>query len=575
MYILGINAYHGDSSACLLKDGKVVFATEEERIRRVKHWAGFPSEAIKYCLEDAGITLDQVDYITISRDPKANLYKKICYSLKHNISISVVWDRLLNLKRVSSVKDELASFFNIPVRSINAEVHNIEHHRSHIASSFFASSFNKSAILSIDGFGDFTSTMTAIGEGNNFKVLNEVNYPHSLGVFYTAVTQFLGFPNYGDEYKVMGLAPYGEPRYLQELDQMIKLTADGFFKLNGRYFDHFKEGVSMDWDGGSPIIEPLFTKYWNILFGKPRIMEDKLEQWHFDLAASTQKFTEKVVFHMLNHLQKKTGLENICITGGVAQNSVLNGRIIENTNFKRIYIPSAGHDAGTSIGSSLFLYNQLLGHDRMPEIRSAYFGSKFSHHEVVKVLDKEDVIYRVLSDDALIERVSDSLVNGGVVGWFQGRAEFGPRALGHRSILVDPRRKDAKDLLNKKIKRRESFRPFAPSILKESITEYFSHHDLVPFMEKVFDIKKEKYKEIPAVTHIDGTGRLQSVDKDVSPRFHKLISKFAEKTGVPILLNTSFNENEPIVNNPAEALDCFLRTKMDMLVIENVIIERE
>ena len=574
MYILGINAYHGDSSACLLKDGIVVCATEEERIRRIKHWAGFPSQAIKFCLEDEGITIEQVDYITISRDPKANFYKKILHVLRYSMSISVIWDRLGNSKKVSSVKQELANLFHLPISSIKAEVHNIEHHRSHIASSFFASPFKESAILSIDGFGDFTSTMTAVGSGNKFKVLKEVNYPHSLGVFYTAVTQFLGFPNYGDEYKVMGLAPYGKPKYLKELEQILKLSDDGFFKLNKKYFKHFKQGVAMDWEGGSPTIESLFTKDWEDLFGKSREKGAKLEQWHIDLATSAQKFTEKVIFHLLNHLHKETGSENICITGGVAQNSVANGRILENTPFKNIYIPSAGHDAGTSIGSALFLYNQLLGNSRMPEITSAYFGSKFNHEEIIKVLDKEGVTYTIVSDDDLFERVSDKLVNGGVVGWFQGRAEFGPRALGHRSILVDPRRKDAKDLLNEKIKRRESFRPFAPSILKEAVGEYFIQHDAVPFMEKVFDIKKEKYEQIPAVTHVDGTGRLQSVDKDVSPRYHKLISKFAEKTGVPILLNTSFNENEPIVNKPEEALACFLRTKMDMLVMENIIIER-
>ncbi|MBC8298558.1 MAG: carbamoyltransferase [Pelagibacterales bacterium] len=574
MYILGINAYHGDSSACLLKDGIVVCATEEERIRRIKHWAGFPSEAIKFCLEDEGITIEQVDYITISRDPKANFYKKILHALRYSMSISAIWDRLGNSKKVSSVKQELANLFHLPISSINAEVHNIEHHRSHIASSFFASPFKESAILSIDGFGDFTSTMTAVGSGNKFKVLKEVNYPHSLGVFYTAVTQFLGFPNYGDEYKVMGLAPYGKPKYLKELEQILKLSDDGFFKLNKKYFKHFKEGVAMDWEGGSPTIESLFTKDWEDLFGKSREKEAKLEQWHIDLATSAQKFTEKVIFHLLNHLHKETGSENICITGGVAQNSVANGRILENTPFKNIYIPSAGHDAGTSIGSALFLYNQLLGNSRMPEITSAYFGSKFNHEEIIKVLDKEGVTYTIVSDDDLFERVSDKLVDGGVVGWFQGRAEFGPRALGNRSILVDPRRKDAKGLLNEKIKRRESFRPFAPSILKEAVGEYFIQHDAVPFMEKVFDIKKEKYEQIPAVTHVDGTGRLQSVDKDVSPRYHKLISKFAEKTGVPILLNTSFNENEPIVNKPEEALACFLRTKMDMLVMENIIIER-
>jgi len=574
MYILGINAYHGDSSACLLKDGVVVCATEEERFRRIKHWAGFPSEAIQFCLEDEGISIEQIDHITISRNPKANFYKKIIYSLRNSISFSTIWDRLMNSKKVSSVKGELATIFGVSESAIKAKLHNIEHHRSHIASSFFASRFKKSAILSIDGFGDFTSTMSAVGNGNKFKVLNEVNYPHSLGVFYTAVTQFLGFPNYGDEYKVMGLAPYGEAKYLKELEKILSLTDEGFFKLNAKYFKHFKQGVAMDWEGGSPSIETLFTDEWQTLFWKARVKEDELEQFHIDLATSVQRFTENVIFHMLNHLHAKTGLDNICITGGVAQNSVANGRILENTPFKNIYVPSAGHDAGTSIGSALYLYNQILGKERLPETTTAYYGKKATQTEIIAALESKGVEYSVLTDDELFDKVSDKLVDGGVIGWFQGRAEFGSRALGHRSILVDPRRADAKDLLNEKIKRRESFRPFAPSILKEAVNDYFVQNDTVPFMEKVFDIKKEKHNEIPAVTHVDGTGRLQSVDAEISPRYHKLITKFAEKTGVPILLNTSFNENEPIVNKPEEALECFLRTKMDMLVMENVVVER-
>ena len=574
MYILGINAYHGDSSACLLKDGIVVCASEEERFRRIKHWAGFPSKAIQFCLEDEGISIEQIDHITISRDPKANFYKKALHSLRYSLSISTIWDRLMNLKEVSSVKGELASVFGVKETDIKAEIYNIEHHRSHIASSFFASRFKKSAILSIDGFGDFTSTMSAIGNGNKFEVLDTVNYPHSLGVFYTTVTQFLGFPNYGDEYKVMGLAPYGEAKYLKELEEIVSLTDDGFFKLNAKYFKHFKEGVAMDWEDGSPTIDALFTDEWNTLFWNARVKGGELEQFHIDLATSVQRFTENVIFHMLNHLHAKTGLDNICITGGVAQNSVANGKILANTPFKNIYVPSAGHDAGTSIGSALYLYNQILGKKRLPETTTAYFGKQATQAEIIFALDNKGVTYSILTDDELFDKVSDKLVDGGVIGWFQGRAEFGPRALGHRSIIVDPRRSDAKDLLNEKIKRRESFRPFAPSILKEAVSDYFVQNDTVPFMEKVFDIKKERHNEIPAVTHVDGTGRLQSVDAEISPRYYKLISKFAEKTGVPILLNTSFNENEPIVNRPEEALDCFLRTKMDMLVMENVVVER-
>jgi len=574
MYILGINAFHGDSSACLLKDGVVVCATEEERFRRIKHWAGFPTEAIKFCLEDEGISVSDLDYITISRDSKANFSKKIIHTLKNRVGLKSIFDRLMNSKKVRSIKSELADLFDVKESDITAEFHNIEHHRSHIASSFFASKFKKSAILSIDGFGDFTSTMTAIGTDNKIEVLDSVNYPHSIGVFYTAVTQFLGFPNYGDEYKVMGLAPYGESKYLKELSEIVEKTDVGFFKLNKKYFKHFKEGVAMDWEDGKPAIDSLFTNYWEKLFWKSRNKGDTLEQFHIDLATSVQRFTEDIIFHILTNLHERTGLDNICITGGVAQNSVANGKILANTPFKNMYVPSAGHDAGTSIGSALYLYNHILDMERMPEIKTAYLGRQSTEEEIISCLEHEGVKYEKVDDDTLFLKVSDKLLNGGVIGWFQGRAEFGPRALGHRSILVDPRRKDAKELLNEKIKRRESFRPFAPSILEEYVEEYFVQNDEVPFMEKVYDIKKEKHSKIPAVTHVDGTGRLQSVNKEISPRYHRLISEFQKKSGVPILLNTSFNENEPIVNKPEEALDCFLRTKMDMLVMENIIIER-
>ena len=416
--------------------------------------------------------------------------------------------------------------------------------------------------------------MTSVGTGNKIKVLDCVNYPHSLGVFYTAVTHFLGFHNYGDEYKVMGLAPYGEAKYLKELSEIIQKTDDGFFRLNHKYFKHFKQGVAMDWQNGEPKIDLLYTKQWEVLFWNARKKGDDLKQFHVDLAATAQRFTEQMIFYILNKLHENTGLDNLCIAGGVAQNSGANGKILLKTPFKNIYGPSAGHDAGTSIGSALYLYNHILKKDRLPEIKTAYFGKKSTEEEIINCLFKSNIKYEKLEDKYLFNRVSDKLIMGGVVGWFQGRAEFGPRALGHRSILVDPRRKDAKDLLNKKIKRRESFRPFAPSILEEYVEEYFVQNDQVPFMDKVFDIKKEKHSKIPAVTHVDGTGRLQSVNKDVSPRFHRLISEFQKKSGVPILLNTSFNENEPIVNKPKEALDCFLRTKMDMLVMENIIIER-
>ena len=573
MYILGINAFHGDSSACILKNGEVIAASEEERFRRIKHWAGFPSEAIKFCLQEANIDIKDVDYITISRDPSANLHKKIVHSVKNLMSVKVMKSRLANSRKVVSTKSELSKIFNIPEEDIKAEVKNIEHHRSHLASAFFASPFDESAILSIDGFGDFTSTMIASGKGKKIDVIDTVIYPHSAGIFYTSLTQYLGFPHYGDEYKVMGLAPYGEAKYVDELKKILLFKDNGLFELDTKYFTHAKEGVTMSWENGDPHIESIFSKELEKLLGPARKKEEELTQKHKDIATSVQRITEELIFHILNHLQKRTGLENICIAGGVAQNSVANGKILEQTSFKNIYIPSAGHDAGTALGSALWLYNHILENERLPAIYDAYTGAKFSNEEIESYLKNETIEYKRYEETDLIEVVSDALIDGKVIGWFQGRAEFGPRALGHRSIIADPRRTDAKELLNSKIKRRESFRPFAPSILEEYVSEYFEKIDKVPFMEKVYPIKKEKHAEIPAVTHVDGTGRLQSVAK--GDRYYDLIERFRQKTGTPILLNTSFNENEPIVNTPKEALDCYLRTQMDMIVLENCIVSRK
>ncbi len=574
MYILGLNAYHGDSSACIFKDDKLIAATEEERIRRIKHWAGFPSESIKFCLDECGIDITQVDHITISRDPSANIYKKITHSLKNLVSFKTLKDRLANTKKVSSTREELAKVLEVDESKIKAEIHNIEHHRSHMASAFFASPFEESAILSIDGFGDFTSTMIGTGKDNKIEVLDSVIYPHSMGIFYTGFTQFLGFDKYGDEYKVMGLSPYGSATMVDKLKDVVIFKDNGLFELNTTYFKHAKEGVQMSWEDGDPHIEPIFSDYMVKKFGTARQKDDKLTQYHKDLAASIQRISEEMIFHILNHLQKRTGLKNICIAGGVAQNSVANGKILEKTIFENLYIPPAGHDAGTAIGSALWLYNQILDQPRIEPMMDSYFGATFSDDEIETYLKSENITYQKLSDEEINDKVTDCLINAGVVGWFQGRAEFGPRALGHRSIICDPTRDDAKELINAKIKRREPFRPFAPSILKESVVDYFEKVDEVPFMEKVYQFKEDKKEKLKAVVHVDGSGRLQTVDKEISPKYYSLIKKFYDKTGTPILLNTSFNENEPIVNTPAEAYACFARTTMDMVVMGGVVVER-
>jgi carbamoyltransferase len=574
MYILGINAYHADSSAAIFKDGQLIAATEEERFTRVKHWAGFPALAVSFCLREAGIKLNDVDYITIGRDPNAKLSKKVEYLLKNPSLIAKSLARFTNHQKVTSLENEFKKVEDLDEKIIKSKIRYIEHHRSHLASAFFASPFEESAILSVDGSGDFTTTMIAVGKGNKMEVLDSVNFPVSVGLFYTAFTQFLGFPYYGDEYKVMGLAPYGEPEYVDKIKSILKFLPNGLFSWDSRFFvQPTKAGFK--YENNIPYVGNLFSNYFIKVFGSPRKKGEPLTQYHKDLASSVQKVTEELLFHILVHLRKRTGQKNVCIAGGVAQNSVANGKVVSATGFEEVYIPSAGHDAGIAMGSALYLYNQLLEQPRVAPVYSAYTGIQFTNDEIENLLSEKGIAYRKLDDETLYDVITDKLIEPGVVGWFSGRAEFGPRALGARSILADPRNTKAKDLLNAKIKRRESFRPFAPSILKEYVSEFFTREDIVPFMEKVFPIKEEKQEQIPAVTHVDGTGRLQTVDKNISPRYYALIEKFRQKTGIPILLNTSFNENEPIVNTPQEALDCFLRTQMDMLVLENCVIERK
>jgi len=575
MIILGLNAYHADSSAAIFVDGKMIAATEEERFRRIKHWAGFPSQAIAFCLKEAGVSLEQIDHITIARDPSAKFARKVRFLLSDPFGgFKTVKSRLKNRHQITSLEKEFENQFGVTAALVKPKIRNIEHHRSHMASAFYASPFEEAAILSIDGAGDFTTTMIGIGRGTQMEVLDSVDFPVSCGTFYTAFTQFLGFPHYGDEYKVMGLAPYGKPVYADKIKQVLRFTDNGLFEWDARFFRSAREVVVTYGEDHLPHVGNLFSKYFTEVFGRPRQKTEELTQAHKDLAASVQKVTEELLIHILSHLQKRTGLKKVCVAGGVAQNSVANGKFIGNTGFDELYIPSAGHDAGLSMGSALYQYHHVLNNPRTAPVYSAYTGIQFTNEQIEEFLKQKGVSYTRMEDEELYEAVVEKLIEPGVVGWFSGRAEFGPRALGGRSIIADPRNPKAKDLLNLKIKRRESFRPFAPSILNEYVGEYFEKVELVPFMEKVFPIKKEKHAVIPAVTHADGTGRLQTVLKNVSPRYYALIDVFRKKTGVPILLNTSFNENEPIVNTPAEALDCFLRTQMDMLVLENCVITR-
>jgi carbamoyltransferase len=592
LHVLGINAYHGDASAAIIKDGELLAAVEEERFNRCKHCAGFPAEAIKYCLGVAGITIEDVEHIGISRDPSAHLHKKILYAATRaakSLGVSAgaggaekggrgifgaISERIANTAKVRDLKDDLARHLGVQKAQLRAKFHNVEHHRAHLASSFYVSPFERAALLSIDGFGDFISTMWGVGGGNSVEVMGQVVYPHSTGILYTATTQFIGFPHYGDEGKVMGLAPYGTPRYMEEFRDMIRTEEGGRFRLNLDYFRHHTEGVEMSWDEGSPVIGRIFSDEYVKRFGPAREKGEPLTDRERDIAASLQQRLEEVGFHILRHLHEQTGLTDLGLSGGVALNSVMNGKILLHTPFKRVFVQPAAGDNGTAVGVCYQIYNGILDRPRSFVMEGAYTGPEFSDEEIRVELEKSGLAYESYSDRDITRRAAQDIADGAVMGWFQGRMEFGPRALGNRSIVVDPRRADMKEILNERIKKREPFRPFAPSILEERVADYFEQTHPAPTMLMVYQVREEKRAEIPAVTHVDGSGRLQTVSAEVNLRYHQLISDFGELTGVPVVLNTSFNENEPIVCTPRHAIDCFLKTRMDVLYLGNHAVRR-
>jgi len=573
LYILGINAYHGDASAAIIKDGELITAVEEERFNRKKHCAGFPTVAIRYCLEAANISPDQLDHVGISRDPSAHLHKKILFSITRLPNLSgLISERLANAARLLDLRQELARALAVPAE-FRAQFHKVEHHKAHMASCFLVSPFERAAILSIDGFGDFISTMWGVGEGAGIKVLGHVEYPHSVGIVYTATSQYLGFPKYGDEGKVMGLAPYGRSRYLEQFREIVR-TDNGRFKLNLDYFRHHSEGVDMTWDEGSPTIGRIFSDKFVEAFGPARSAGEPLGSLHEDIAASLQARLEEVSFHILRQLHEQTRADQLCVAGGVAFNSVMNGKIPLHTPFRQVYLQPAAGDAGTAVGVCYYIYNILLQHPRSFVMEHAYTGPEFANGRIERVVKGSGLQYRELSNSELTWAAAQAIADGNIVGWFQGRMEFGPRALGNRSIVVDPRRAEMKDILNARIKKREPFRPFAPSILEERVGEYFEQTHPSPTMLMVHQVRKEKRDLIPAVTHVDGSGRLQTVSRNTNPIYHQLISDFEQLTGVPVVLNTSFNEDEPIVCTPEEALSCFQRTRMDVLFLGNYMLQR-
>ncbi|MAG85806.1 MAG: carbamoyltransferase [Flavobacteriaceae bacterium] len=580
MYILGLNAYHGDSSAAIIKDGKLIAAIEEERLNRIKHWSGFPFESIKFCLDKAEVSLQDIDYIALNRDARANLHKKFLFVLTKRPSLNLIKNRFTNMRKVADIISTFSEKFDIDSGKLKNKIIHVEHHTAHLASSFFVSEFNEAALVSIDGFGDFTSVMAATGRGNNIEPIYQVNYPHSLGVFYSALTQFLGFPKYGDEYRVMGLAGFGSNEYLDKMKEIVQLLPKGRFKLNLKYFQHYRNIDNLKWYNTAPDFGRLYSNALTKLFGPPRKKDEAITDHHKNIAASAQALYESALFHILNHVYRITETINLCLSGGCAMNSLANGKIFDKTSFTDIYIPAGAYDAGGAIGASFFVYNQLLNNPRSFIMNNTCYGPQYTSDFIGEILEerKEDIAaFSITKYDDYNELISQSakhLANGEIVGWFQGRMEWGARALGNRSILADPRREDMRDIINSKIKFREMFRPFAPSIMEEYVGDYFECDYPAPFMQKVYPIKKEQQHLIPAVTHVDGTGRLQTVNQKQNPLYWQLINSFYKLTSVPMVLNTSFNENEPIVCNPQEALNCFLRTDMDIIVIENFIIKR-
>jgi len=638
MLILGLNAYHADSAACLMKDGCLVAAAEEERFRRIKHWAGLPTQAIDYCLSEVGASLGDVDHIAINRKPGANNWRRLGFVVTHLPDPRLMWQKIQNMRSASSAAEALERAYGIQLK---AQVHHVEHHLAHLASAVLFSGFEEAACLSVDGFGDFASTAMGWGTGGRIEIDQRVYFPHSLGIFYSAITQFIGFPHYGDEYKVMGLAPYGEPRYLEPMLELVPIQSDGTFRLNLSYFRHHTDNVSYSWNDCSPEVGTLYTDKLGQLLGAARSPNEPLERRHKDLARSAQVIYEEAFFALLRALHRRHPSPNLALSGGCAMNSVANGKVYLETPFKKMYLPAAAGDAGGAIGAAAMVAAKLAGTIEGPnkairsrrvggqlsEVRdqspnsdlrlptsdfsassavgaprfslgrpaptlagsvnvtsfSPYLGPCFSKDNCWRILESrrteisqaECQMSEISDERTLCNRTARAIADGKVIGWFQGRMEWGPRALGNRSILCDPRRSDMKDILNAKIKRRESFRPFAPSILRESVSDWFEQDDDVPYMMEVFQIREEKRVLIPAVCHVDGSGRLQTVHRETNPLYHQLISAFCSLTSVPLVLNTSFNENEPVVCRPEEALACFLRTRMDVLVLGSFFMERK
>src|ERR1700733_3816676 len=574
MLILGLNMFHADASAAILVDGEVKFAIAEERLNRHKHFGGFPALAVKACLDAVGARISDIEHVAVGQDSDANLAKKVQYALANPAKV-LNFIRLRQRKEaMRDVRSLLANALETAPSQLRFQEHHLEHHIAHIASAYYCSPWEKAAGFSYDGSGDFVSTMMARCEGGDIEVLDRVFLPHSLGSVYTMICEFIGYNKYGDEGKVMGLAPYGKDSYRNQIAKIVEPKDNGF-QLDSSYFKSLGSNQGMQvLSDGTVRLPRHFSDRMVEVFGEPRRQHAEITQRDMDLAFALQHRFEEMFFHLLNGLHRRVPLDDLAMAGGCALNSVANGKIFDHTPFRRPYMQPAAGDEGLAIGAALHTYHAVLKQPRRHELKRSYLGPEFSEGCIEKSLNNVGLEYQRLERQLLLDAVATQIASGNVVGWFQGRMEWGPRALGNRSILAHPGLPNMKDILNARIKHREWFRPFAPSILAEYQHEYFENDHPSPFMLHVYKIRPEKRSLLCAVNHVDDTGRLQTVARDENPLYYDLISTFHRATGIPVLLNTSFNENEPIVFTPEEAIDCFRRTRMDALAIGSFLVKK-
>ena len=584
MIILGIASYHPDASAAIIRDGEIIAAVDEERLNRIKHSPGFPEHAVRYCLEKAGVSLEDVDFVAAANDLKKNILRKIAFSLR-TFPVEA-WPKYLSnymsqrVMRPLSLAEDLAKRVGGDAKRIQRKIRRVEHHSAHAASVYYASPFKEASILTLDGSGDFVTSALSHGGGGGgggIKRVGEVYWPNSLGMLYFSVTQYLGFHEIGAEGKVMALASYGKPKYMDEFRKIVRLTADSF-RMDMSYFTFHLPVLIDNW--GDPTTSQFFiyrdwlSEKFHAALGPARVPESVYTERHMDIAATLQKSLEETAFHLMRRLHRETKADDLCLAGGVALNCVMNGKVMEHTPFKRVYVqPNAG-DGGLSMGSALSLYNSLVPSQKRTEMRSASLGTEYTNGEVEAALKGSGLKYSRVED--VSARSASEIAGGKIIGWFQGKMEFGPRALGNRSILADPRSPEMRDYLNFKVKRREFFRPFAPSVLEEEAKAFFSlNGSSSPFMLLAVRVLPEKAALVPAITHVDGTARVQTVDKTSNVKYRRLIEEFRRITGVPMVLNTSFNlRGEPVVSSPADAIKTFSSTKIDVLAIEDFIVEK-